>query len=848
MQPQTILRSYDTVPKCAEKTLSGTPKQRSSAESSDRRRGVETPLDACLRQGMKRPVISFLCIVIVLSLCLRWLDELLFCDDDPGASEICALIAFIGGLWMCACQQRQSSCRSSAAKSLRAERQSAGRVMSSVQEDSISEADGRQRRQNQKRSGAVFIAKDQQIEHRFNEMVEACRRGELASAESQLANLIQDSTCKGSAEKAASETLNRRFGPQIHIMIQACLEAGELCRARAWFDLLASAGFLPNPRSLQAVLESLVQQGETVQAEDFFARMFASGIACDANCLQVLFEHCIVSYEDFSKVEALLKKLRERSSQDLKHGFMAVFRCPSLVSSPEAADRWMNLAVEAGAANSLHLYNAALHACAKFGDSDHAEKWIHKMKEVNLAPDIVSYGAVMDACAQKGDAARAEMWFKRMVDAGIAPDNVSFNTVIKAHARKGNISGAEQWLRRAKENDGGAQLDAFAYNALIAAAARCSDPTAAETWLRQMIQDGATPDVVSYNSVINAWAKRGSASGAERIVTLMCEGKHTGTVEPDVVTLGVALHACARAGELKRAEGMFQRIVARGKTQPDAICFNALINASVKANNIERAEMWLNQMMEAGVPPSVVSYTTVLHAHARAGNVEAAEKGLELMNEQGIEANVVSYSALIHACVKAGDIHRAEKWFEEMRKSGIKANAVSFSALINVCAKAGDYGRAERWLEQMCKDGVPPNVVCYNNVIDACSKAGQPDRAEAWLKRLSSSEDKDLVPTRQSFTTAAQAYATQGAFKDVERILSEMQGYGINMDEFSLTVQLSSYARARPRQREKAEETFLRYTSQGLPITRPPLRVLKSVVGAARYEKLLGEAGVQAFV
>jgi len=261
-----------------------------------------------------------------------------------------------------------------------------------------------------------------------------------------------------------------------------------------------------------------------------------------------------------------------------------------------------------------------------------------------------------------------------------------------------------------------------------------------------------------------------------------------------------------------------------------------------------------------GVSPSVVSYTTVIHAHARSGNVDAAEQGLERMLAADVEANVVSYSALIGACAKAGDVERAERWFDRMRSAGIRGNNVSYSVLLNVCAKAADHERAEKWLEAMCADGVAPNAVCFNNVIDACAKAGLPERAEMWLQRLcqvdrrlaaSCSPTNEGItveaaasavrPTRQSFTTAAQAYATRGSWSDAERIIEEMECRGMSMDEFSLTVLLSAYSRGRPRQRERGEAAFRRHAMAGLPITKPPLRVLRSLVGSARFEVLCNE-------
>jgi hypothetical protein len=79
---------------------------------------------------------------------------------------------------------------------------------------------------------------------------------------------------------------------------------------------------------------------------------------------------------------------------------------------------------------------------------------------------------------------------------------------------------------------------------------------------------------------------QGDASGAERIAHLMCERD----VEPDVVTLGVAVHACARSGDQERAKAIFNTILSRGSARPDAIGFNLLIKASGKAYDMFRAE------------------------------------------------------------------------------------------------------------------------------------------------------------------------------------------------------------------------------------------------------------------
>jgi len=767
-------------------------------------------------------------------------------------------------------------------------------------------------------------------------VVQSCRTGAVTQAEVGLTALLRSRSSvaadgSGGSSGAVVPPGKTRPDTAVWRVVEACLlspsDNTNASRAAAWLRRLQDAGFRISSRPLFAVMDALTRgdHPEVAAATGLLKEVLSARGFPDVACYQVLFDRCIPAGDE-AQVVWWLKHLAKKGKHEQTQGFVAIIRSEVHCANSEKVDQRMGNALFYGATQSTHLYNAAIHACARYGDVKRAVHWFSCLERASRAPDggggggggggapetagkgaerprgfdrtscgpdVISFSSVMDCYAQAGAATQAEQWFERMVQAGIAPDTVCYNTVIKAYARGSDLDGAERWLRRARQE--GVRVEAFGYNAVIAAGAKAGEPRRAEAWLRRMVEDGAEPDVVSYNSVISGWAKQGDADGAERVVNLMLES----SIEPDVVTLGASVHACAKIGERVRAEALFARLVARGKAKPDAICYNALINAAVKAGDINAGQEWLDTMLKNGVKPSVVSYTTVLHAHARAGNIVEAEKGLKLMLETGVEANVVSYSALIHACVKAGDMDRAEHWFEHMRGAGIKANAVSYSSLLNVCAKAGHVERAERWLGNMVSDGVPPNVVCVNNVIDACARAGRAQRAEAWLRLLtgrsdnrsgqgpphgtavvvsllpsldsgsgsSPSEDEDgrrgaelaekvrcsLPPrcpefkaSRLSYTAAAQAYASNGGCEDAERIFAEMESSGMSMDEFGLTVLLSSYGRARPRQRNRAEALFTSYVQKGLKVTKPPLRALKTTLGSSWADRLVEDLGVEA--
>jgi len=855
-----ILRKNDTVPKRAEKT----------GETASVKKG-KIALDTFLEKGMRYPVTAFSCTAAALALMLLAVDSLLFCEDLGVIEQVAFLaVSCIGILMMRPRQRAQMELKKVSVtpvtpevpKTRRLKRHGSERPLPSNRSDSAPSS--------ATKSLGVPLSKsvEEEIETalaRVQQVVSACQSSSMALAEARVVQLLRSGTLDSLANLKADEgsPRSRQLGQlsiQMHCMLQACIDAGDPLRAAAWASMLLEKSYCPGTSAMQAVMSALVQKKKHIQpAERFFSKVLALNGAISVDCLHLLFEFCIAP-ADVAKIEELLNKCAARSHQELAWCFLAVLRTEIHTSSGMSIDYWMNRAIKANAVCSIGLYDAAIHACARIGDVETAKYWLnHAVSESNLQMDSATYSGMVLTHLRRGQTAEAESLLAWMVGNGARqylPDVDQINGMTDFCLEREDLSGAQLVLNVAKER---LPFQHLPHKDLREAAIRLGDLATAEYWLQVAAKEGVERDPASYNVLITAYGKAGDTAGAERVLNLMLDQN----VEPDAVTISVAVHAAGKSGNQEKAEAMFDLIMARGKLRNlDAIGFNALINSAAKAGDTERAEFWLSKMLEVGVEPSVVSYTTVLHAYARSGNIEKTEMGLERMRKHGIKANVVSYGALIQACVKAGDSQRAEKWFEAMREDEVLPNAVCYSTLINTCAKAGDYERAEYWLRQMYKDGVRPTEVCFNNVIDACAKADYPERAEAWLWRLAGTESfeatheedeadsrkktwHNLVPTRQSFTSAAQAWAKMGRYKEVERLFDRMKDYNIEPDDYSLTVLLGAYARSGQRHRQRSEDAFCTYCANHGQITRPPVRVLKSILGGAHVDWLLKELSLK---
>mmetsp|Transcript_64933 Transcript_64933/g.152755 ORF Transcript_64933/g.152755 Transcript_64933/m.152755 type:complete len:803 (-) Transcript_64933:214-2622(-) len=786
------MRNFDTVPK-------NVNRQQNKARTS-------FAIDSFVQKGVQWPLAVFIVSVAVIGLLLRALDGLFFSEEETSSCcweiGLCAAATF--GLAVAAGPTKGGKATKAAPK-----QPAAGRITKPLSKQATDD------------------------EAKVAEIINDARRGDLVMAEAKVMQL-RNSWRLSNGEVAETATSSKVA--HVNAIIQACVDANDAKRAGAWVLLLPRT-----PKSLQIVADALVKEGNMAEAEDVLCKAICCPAYIVGPSLPIIFRH-VIHPAELPKLEGFLKNLQAQSSRHLLFGYAAILRTSRFAASTERIEYWMDRAQDEQVPAEALLFNAAIGACAALGEPMKAEMWLNRMM-AHVAPDASCCSAVVSAFISSNKTYKAEQYLKRVKAGELQLDTAAFNQIIKACIQAEDMVAADQWLSAATSC--GAPLESLCVHTVVGAALRFAKAKIAERWLCSVAEKGILCDSSSFNAVISCYAKAGNAEAAERIVNFMCKNN----IEPDVITLGAAVHAFARAGQPKQAEQMFELILTRGKTRPDVIGFNALIDASVKVGDTSRAEFWLERMLEMGLEPSVVSYTTVLHAHAKEGNIEAAETTMKLMKDHGIEANVVTYTALVNACVKAGEIACAERWFDEMKTAGVQANAVSYSALLNVCAKAGDFKRAERFLERMVREGVPPTEVCFNNVIDACSKAGQASRAEYWLWRLAGEGQgpisSELSPTRQSFTAAAQAHAKVGSFGDVERLFRAMEARGISMDAFCLTVQLSAYARARPRQRERLEETLRKYHSQGLVVTKPPLRVAKSVLGALRFEQLCAEMGLK---
>lgn len=349
--------------------------------------------------------------------------------------------------------------------------------------------------------------------------------------------------------------------------------------------------------------------------------------------------------------------------------------------------------------------------------------------------------------------------------------------------------------------------------------------------MQQMYDEGlnpeACPDIVSFTSVIRAWARSSSPQAAEKAeaVLIKCRelsGKDK-NITPDIIMYNSVLDAWA-------SDDIWSGRVS-GKRADDT---KAL-----------RAESLLQQMKEADeVRPDMCSYNIVMKAWFRSGKPSvAARRARELFDEakrgylagdENLKPDVISWNTLIKLVSKSGMpgcFNEVRSLIKEMEQEGCRPDTRTYHAVMYSMVKSGAKGAAKMVedmvvdMEQKFRDGetdVRPNEITFNILLHAYAMSNDPDsaaKAEKVLAKmiaLSEQENRrDAAPSLISFSTVLDAYAKTGQAEAAESLFYKLKDFKhIEVNTVSYNTVLNALAKSKDKDAPSRAEALLNHMQQ----------------------------------
>jgi pentatricopeptide repeat protein len=319
------------------------------------------------------------------------------------------------------------------------------------------------------------------------------------------------------------------------------------------------------------------------------------------------------------------------------------------------------------------------------------------------------------------------------------------------------------------------------------------------------------PNVITYNSVISAFAQKGDIDGSRKIFEMQVhdfEMKDNLKAKPNDSTFLKMMYACSQSTATNAPEIAFDLLTTtidwhkKGKLKDGlpASIYIAAMNACARKGDVERATS-IMQMMENDVNNMLHSrvYGILINAWSKSGHHHAPQQaknlliGLSIMFINGISEegpNTITYTSVMDTYAASGDIQGACDILDLMEddfKSGnndAKPNMISYSTLINAISKSGKEN-APRQAMNILKKVIDlhskgyldegPDTITYTSVMDAYAAEGDGEGANDIFMMMEL--DKNTKPNARAYGSLINAWSrsdSDNAHDKVESILKEM--------------------------------------------------------------------------
>lgn len=379
------------------------------------------------------------------------------------------------------------------------------------------------------------------------------------------------------------------------------------------------------------------------------------------------------------------------------------------------------------------IYNTVLYCLSRYFQSrDDAEGRSHSVQYVmGLMKEMMN---------------KMELLAEKLNDDSWMPNTRTYNMLLMACSKKVHGGGkeAEKILEEMLQ-----KIESKHFVEDATATTMTISLTGSESRL-DLYENSVIPNVQSYNNVINAWSHDKSENAPERAESIlkallrrrnqhdlateeqdsMINHPLVNSINPDVVTFNLVLNAWARSNQLQsgeRAERMLN--------------FMAGYSMQDKVTLIPRNEMKIN-LDDIGVEPDVISYNSTMNAWLKSGHESAANRAEELLNRLmneyqntgSIIPNDISFSTVMQAWSKSSDPNcgaRAEILFDRLtelhRISGhetlIPSESCYTSLLAAYCneaviaCKEESFQNAMNTLHRMQDEGGHTPKSSHNNMV-----------------------------------------------------------------------------------------------------------------------------------
>lgn len=472
---------------------------------------------------------------------------------------------------------------------------------------------------------------------------------------------------------------------------------------------------------------------------------------------------------------------------------------------------------------------------------------------------VRTYMTVLRLYARSKDWRGAMQLLERMEAEGTPPDNLVLNNVLGLCVSMGQIDAVEKLLPRWK-----GVVDVVSCNILLKGFTQQAELQKAEELLAKMISDGPTPNLISFNTIMDcavralqvlsgnsekvSGSKADSQFGAlaRRPWELLDKLDNLG-LEPDRYTCSTLVKGMHLAGcstvEIDRAVALLHRVgpvaLQGGLSIGSAGCsnarlvevlFNTLLDACVSVRDLDRMGEIFKMMQSFKVGVSAVTFGTLIKAFGQAGRLSRCHEVWKDMRNSGIKPTIVTFGCYMDACIRNEDLVGASDLFEMMLAHGVRPNAVVYTSLIRGFAQAKQPRKALELYRQMRREGIEATCVTFNSVLDVVAR--QLSEPTALQEVVDDMREANIDPDVVTYSILLKASCSTGNLRNALSLFRQIRSHGLVFDQVAFNTLLQACSKAD--QVAEAEEVFEEMCRLDIMPSHVTTSILVKMYGKAR--------------
>ncbi|GAB4826402.1 hypothetical protein Ancab_009267 [Ancistrocladus abbreviatus] len=345
-----------------------------------------------------------------------------------------------------------------------------------------------------------------------------------------------------------------------------------------------------------------------------------------------------------------------------------------------------------------------------------------------------------------------------------------YNAMMGVYARNGRFTKVQELLSLMQER--GCEPDLVSFNTLINARLKSGPmgPNLATELLNEVRRSGLRPDIITYNTLISACSRESNLQEAIKVYGDMEEHKCL----PDLWTYNAMISVFGRCGLACKAERLLRELESKGFL-PDAVTYNSLLYAFAREGNVEKVEDICKEMMKKGFGKDEMTYNTIIHMYGKRGQYDLALQLYRDMKLSGRIPDAVTYTVLIDSLGKANKMTEAANLMSEMLDSGLKPTLRTFSALICGYGKAGMRLEAEETFKCMLKSGIKPDNLAYSVMVDILLRSNEPRKAMVLYQQMIRG---GFVPDQSLYLALIRVLKKENEEQGLQKLILDMKALG----------------------------------------------------------------------